>query len=101
LYLPGVAFMSHRLGWTRGDGTAVLCAASAWLIAFAVIGYRKWNFRCPRCAEPFFYKFDDRRWRMSWQHNPFALRCMHCGLPKWAPTASNLNVDLSPGRRSS
>ena len=39
---------------------------------------------CPRCGELFFRKFDDRPWRGAWQHNPFARRCMHCGLPKWA-----------------
>ena len=53
LYLPGLAFVSRTLGWTR-------------------------------CGELFFRKFDARPWRADWQHNPFARRCTHCGLPKWA-----------------
>ncbi len=68
----------------RGDGTALFMAALVWMVAFAVIGYQRGNFRCPRCGELFFQKFDDRSWRMSWQHNPLARRCLHCGLPKWA-----------------
>jgi len=84
LYLPTLDVVSRALGWTRGDGTAIFFAAFVWMIALAVIGYQKSNFRCPRCSELFFHKFDDRPWRRVWQHNPFARRCMHCGLPKWA-----------------
>jgi hypothetical protein len=84
-YLPGLALVSRALGWMRyTNGTAIFLVALVWMIAFSVIGYRKSNFRCPRCDELFFHKFDDRPWRMSWQYNPFARRCMHCGLPKWA-----------------
>lgn len=85
LYLPALTWASRAFGWTRGEGGGVLVAALAWMIAFAIIGYRKWNFSCPRCGELFFRKFDDRPWRRDWQQNPFAHRCMHCGLPKWAP----------------
>jgi hypothetical protein len=87
-YLPVLAFVSRVLGWTRG-GNAIFFAAFAWMMAFAMVGYRKGNFRCPRCGELFFQKFDDRPWRTVWQHNPFARRCMHCGLPKWAAVDPN------------
>lgn len=83
-YVPGIAYLSRAMGWNTGHGGAVPLAAITWMIAACVVGYRKWNFRCPRCGELFFRKFDDRAWRRSWQHNPFARRCMHCGLPKWA-----------------
>ena len=85
LFLPGVAGANRVLGSARGGGTAIFVVAFAWMVAFAVVGYRKWNLRCPRCGELFFHAFDDRPWRMVWRHNPFARRCMHCGLPKWAP----------------
>ena len=39
LYLPGLAFLSHALGWTRGDGAPVLIAAFVWIVASAAIGY--------------------------------------------------------------
>lgn len=84
LYLPGLAFLSRALGWTRGDGSPVLVAAFVWMIVFLVVGYVKWNFRCPRCRELFFRKFDDRPGRQDWRRNPFARHCMHCGLAKWA-----------------
>ena len=88
LYLPGVGFVSRALGLTRGDGTGVFIAAGVWMLAFAIIGYRKSNFRCPRCGELFFRRFDDRPWRRSWLYHPFARRCLHCGLRKWAAEAS-------------
>ncbi|PYU20134.1 MAG: hypothetical protein DMG32_22915 [Acidobacteria bacterium] len=89
-YLPGLAFASRAVRWRRnGDGTAIFLAAFVWMIIWVVIGYRKSNFRCPRCGELFFNKFDDRPWRMVWRHNPFARRCIHCGLPKWAAQDPN------------
>ena len=45
---------------------------------FLVVGeYSYWS--CPRCGKPFHY---DIRWFGRW-NNPFARRCLHCGLPKW------------------
>ena len=89
-YLPGLAFVSRALGWTRdGNSTAIFLTAFVWMLAWAAIGYQKSNFRCPRCGELFFNKFDNRPWRMAWQHNPFARRCVHCGLPKWAAQDPN------------
>jgi hypothetical protein len=81
-FLPGMAAINRAFG-SAGGGAPVLIAAPAWMIAFSVIGYQKSNFRCPRCGELFFRKFDDRAWRKVWVYNPFARRCMHCGLPKW------------------
>src|SRR3954469_15775571 len=37
---------------------------------------RLFSFRCPRCGNPFFFKFPQR--------NAFARRCLHCGLAKFA-----------------
>jgi hypothetical protein len=34
------------------------------------------NFKCPRCANPFFYSKNIR--------NGFTKKCLHCHLPKWA-----------------
>ena len=84
LYLPALALGSRALGWEPDGGGKIFFAALVWMIAFSVIGYQKSNFECPRCGELFFRKFDARPWRASWEQNPFARRCMHCGLPKWA-----------------
>jgi uncharacterized membrane protein len=54
-YLPGLDLVSRALGWRRySNGAAIFLAAFVWMIAWAVIGYRKSNFSCPRCGEPFF-----------------------------------------------
>jgi hypothetical protein len=84
LYLPVLGFVGRELRPMGGGATVIFIAATVWLVAATAIGYRKWNFQCPRCGDLFFHKFDDRPWRMSWQHNPFARHCMHCGLHKWA-----------------
>ena len=89
-YLPALAFVNRALGGSReGGGTAIFVAAFMWMMIWCAIGYQKFNFRCPRCGELFFNKFDNRPWRMAWQHNPFARRCVHCGLPKWAAQDPN------------
>ncbi|HZT75286.1 MAG TPA: hypothetical protein VFA27_01415 [Vicinamibacterales bacterium] len=71
----------HRPG-TGGGATAT--AAIVWMIAFAIVGYFKTNFSCPRCGELYFRRFDARPWRRNWIFRPWARRCLHCELPKWA-----------------
>ena len=83
-FLPGVALVDHASRAHGGQGNLTMPVAFAWMAVFAVAGYRKSNFACPRCGEMFFRRFDSRPARRDWQHNPFARRCMHCGLPKWA-----------------
>jgi hypothetical protein len=87
-YLPAVALVDRLVRRTHGDAanTTTLVMALVWMIAFAVVGYYKSNFACPRCGETFFRAWDDRPWRKSWRSNPFARRCLHCGLPKWSDT---------------
>jgi len=50
--------------------------AIAWAIAFVLAAVRLQLFLCPRCRCQFF--------RYSLYYNPFARRCVHCGLQKWA-----------------
>jgi hypothetical protein len=84
-FLPAVALLSRASGWLqRGQPGPVFAVAIVWMIAWALIGRVTSTFHCPRCGELFFHVFDARPWRQSWRHNPFARRCLHCGLPKWA-----------------
>ena len=87
LFLPALALVNRSGGAQANGGTMVAVTAVAWMIAFCMAGYRLSNFACPRCGEPFFRKFDDRPSRRDWAHNPFARRCMHCGLAKWSTEA--------------
>jgi hypothetical protein len=50
----------------------------AWMLFFAVAAVMLSITRCPRCEETFFM----RPWWPG--HQPFARRCLHCELPKWA-----------------
>ena len=81
-----MALVDRILRRTDGDAanTTTLFLALVWIIAFAVTGYHKSNFACPRCNEMFFRTWDDRPWPKTWQSNPFARRCRHCCLPKWS-----------------
>jgi len=90
-YLPALALADRLVRRTHGDAanTTTLCLAILWMIAFALVGYQKGNFACARCGNTFFRAWDDRPWRKTWRSNPFARRCMHCGLPKWADAASS------------
>src|SRR5579862_9279133 len=49
---------------------------ATWLISTLVSMVRFASFRCPRCRKRFFSS--------SFTNNPFATKCMNCGLPKWA-----------------
>ena len=85
-YLPAMALIDgvvRRTG-AAAAGTTTFAVALVWMIAFAVTGYQKSNFACPRCGEAFFRTWDDRPWRRTWSSNPFARRCRHRGLPKWS-----------------
>jgi hypothetical protein len=89
-YLPMLAFVNRVFaGNSVGAGNIIFAAAFVWMMIWCAIGYQKFNFRCPRCGELFFNKFDDRPWRMVWRHNPFARHCVHCGPPKWAAQDPN------------
>ena len=48
----------------------------AWFLFIAVTVVGAGYFRCPRCNKRFF-----ATWLVR---NPFASRCLHCSLPKWA-----------------
>ena len=75
---------------------------AAWVVVllrfFFVSGeYMLWS--CPRCGKPFHYV---PRWYGRWS-NPFARRCVHCGLPKWVDSDPDpkLKHELHPFRTNS
>lgn len=64
---------------------------------FLSFEYVYWS--CPRCGEPFHYATN---WCGRW-NNPFAQRCVHCGLPKWVNSDPDpkLKRELDPFRSDS
>jgi hypothetical protein len=72
-----VMFTADAFGVGRSSPVR-LVPMFAWLLFFAVVAVGLSTMRCPRCEETFFM-------RMPWPgHWPFAGRCLHCELPKWA-----------------
>jgi hypothetical protein len=63
--------------FTIKEDYLVLPVAGVWMIAFMIASIRVQLFRCPRCQQWFFAK---------WYYNPFARKCVHCGLPGGAKT---------------
>src|SRR5262245_16597600 len=81
-YTPGVFVLCVGIGLpiaaqleTQPD---YLCypIAGSWMLAFLIASLRVGLFPCPRCCKWFFATW--------WYRNPFARKCVHCGLPKWA-----------------
>ena len=65
-----VAITHRPANWMRPIGII-------WFLGTAVLMVRRNLLRCPRCENRFFIR--------GFGRNHFARRCLHCGLPKWAP----------------
>lgn len=73
--LPSVILLAGALITFFHSELPFYFVGGAWLVSFAVAGFRLTLFRCPSCHHHFFCT-----WYFS---NHFARRCVHCGLPKW------------------
>ncbi len=47
-----------------------------WALVFQITSIVSVLWRCPRCRNRFFWS--------GLRKNPFASKCLHCGLPKWS-----------------
>ncbi len=85
-YIPGVLIIWIAIGLPVSALTGIkpdyffYPIALCWLFMFLIASLRVGLFRCPRCHKWFFATW--------WYHNPFARKCAHCGLPKWADSDS-------------
>lgn len=71
--LPAAAIYLSGVG-----GALQVWLIVGWLLAFSVSMVWLFSFRCPRCREWFFIQFPT--------NHPLARACVHCGLPKFAPS---------------
>jgi hypothetical protein len=91
-YIPGVLvlFVGAGLPIAALTGTKpdyfFYPIAGSWMLAFLITSWQVVLFRCPRCRKRFFATW--------WYRNPFARKCVHCGLPKWA--SSDLTLRPPP-----
>jgi len=78
-------------------GVALFGAWVVLLVRFLSVSGEYVDWSCPRCGKPFHATVHAGfiRWR-----NPFARRCVHCGLPKWAESDPDpkLKRELNPFR---
>lgn len=72
LYLPFFIVADRVLDALGAPDGAIVWGAAAWLALWMLNGVRLGRFRCPRCAQRFFYP---RRFSA----NLLATRCCHCG----------------------
>jgi hypothetical protein len=75
-YMPAVGLVAVLATWEFKSATPAFVAAFSWMAFYAAAGIRFQRFKCPRCGRWFLAKW--------WNHNMFARRCVHCGLPKYA-----------------
>lgn len=66
--------------FSPGIGIVSALLTIAGLLLYIVRSIQAQRFQCPRCGEHYFYRGSG--WGTP--TNPFARRCIHCGLPKWA-----------------
>src|SRR5437773_11226068 len=75
--IPGIILICILLTGFLYSSVVIVVVAILWIVAVALTGIYKTRWKCPRCHQPF----------QTWQPgNPTAIgiKCMHCGLPKWA-----------------
>jgi endogenous inhibitor of DNA gyrase (YacG/DUF329 family) len=81
-YMPGVLALFFVVGLPLASLTEVksdyffYAIALCWMAALLVTSIRAAHFPCPGCGKRFFATW--------WSRNPFARKCLHCDLPKWA-----------------
>jgi hypothetical protein len=74
IFLPGIFVI---LGAHDGIGNRVFFwIGGAWLVSVVAADAYLSAFRCLRCTKRYFFK--------PWFNNPYARKCLHCGLRKWS-----------------
>src|SRR5579863_4425920 len=95
--VPLTRFISQ--GFSEMLGFALLAAWAFILVRFFWVSGQYVYWSCPRCGKPFHCV---AHWYGRW-NNPFARRCVHCGLPKWVDSDpdNKLKHELDPFRNDS
>jgi hypothetical protein len=71
-YIPAVMVLTPLVQSIARPNNALLIVVVSWMALFVVAGFRIDWARCPRCGKHFHAT-------VLW-HNPWARRCLHCGL---------------------
>ena len=86
-------------GFAKTLGVALFVSWGLLLVRFFLDTAKYVYWSCPRCGKPFHLV---AHWYGRW-NNPFARRCVHCGLPKWVDSDPDpkLKHELDPFRTDS
>src|SRR5262245_52533269 len=97
MFMPVVNLAADQLSPLFGFGWVAIWAILVLRLLFTVGEHTYWS--CPRCGKSFHRLFGSF-W--NWD-NPFARRCLNCGLPKWMESDPDptLKRDLNPFRTDS
>src|SRR5580698_10319874 len=97
LVVPLDAYVSRSVA--KIVGLALLGCWVGLLLKYFLLSHEYVYWSCPRCGGPFHFR---TKWYGRW-NNPFAHRCVHCGLPKWADSDSDPKVkrEINPFRSDS
>jgi predicted RNA-binding Zn-ribbon protein involved in translation (DUF1610 family) len=97
LVVPLDAYVSRSAA--KIIGLALLVGWVGLLMRYFFLSYEYVYWSCPRCGKPFHYR---TKWYGRW-NNPFAPRCVHCGLPKWVDSDPDpkRKQELNPFRSDS
>lgn len=81
-----MAWYDRHIGLGPGSGHILFIAWLVIIVNILVSHFRLSFWRCPECGKPF---------HVSWLYgNPFARRCVHCGMPKWGPNDAEHESDM-------
>jgi Zn ribbon nucleic-acid-binding protein len=79
-FLPGLITLRWLIAsvFSQGIGTYLfVLLVIVWILGIFAAGARLQAWNCPRCGEPF-------AWKWWYNKGIFARKCAHCGLPKYA-----------------
>jgi hypothetical protein len=81
IFFPGIFVI---LGAPDGLGHhTFFWIGGAWFVSVVVADSYLSAFRCPRCMKRYFLK--------PWFNNPYARKCLHCGLRRWSGDGETSN----------
>jgi hypothetical protein len=89
-----IGWLADKVSPLFGFGWFAICAGLMLRLVFTIGEHTYWA--CPRCGKSFHEVCGTfGRWV-----NPFARRCLNCGLPKWVESDPNpnLKLELNPFR---
>ena len=82
-FIPAGVLIGGTFARLFHSDLAIGIVGGTWMVAFVVTHFYRTSWKCPRCHKPFFHGF--------WYYKILAEKCVHCRLPKYAPSGLSSN----------